>query len=81
MGDIGVSSTPGGEVGYYVSAHDFEALERARKSLLSARIRRGMADIRSGNHRAYDGKQLLQQISDMGGKIKRPPRDRKKIGE
>jgi prevent-host-death family protein len=51
----------GRPVGYYVSAHDFESMERALKSILTASVRRGMADIRRGNHRAYDGEQLLQE--------------------
>jgi prevent-host-death family protein len=49
----------GRPVGYYVSAHDFESLERTRKSILADSVRRGMADIRNGNHREYDGEKLL----------------------
>lgn len=59
-GPIEVTSH-GRPVGYYVSAHDFVSLERARKSLLAASIQRGVADIVSGNHRAYDGERLLQE--------------------
>ena len=51
----------GRPVGYYVSAHDFEAMENARQSELSASVRRGMADVVNGHHREYDGEQLLQE--------------------
>ena len=51
----------GRPVGYYVSAHEFDSLEKARKFMLSASVRRGMADIVSGNHREYDGEKLLQE--------------------
>ena len=51
----------GRPVGYYVSAHDFESLKKARKSILASSVRRGMADIKSGNNREYDGGQLLQE--------------------
>lgn len=54
----------GRPVGYYVSAHDFESLERAQKSLLTASVQRGVADMTNGNHREYDGQKLLQESLD-----------------